>query len=89
MPRLDVDGLSATDAAAPSSLSAASGRLDDAVADHIVAASGGNPLALVELPKALTEEQLRGAAPLPDPMPIGAQLSTVFTARVRALSAAA
>ncbi len=30
--------------------------LDDAVADDIVTASGGNPLALVELPKALTED---------------------------------
>ena len=88
LPRLDVDGLSATDARALVA-SAAGGRLDDAVADHIVAASGGNPLALVELPKALTEEQLRGAVPLPDPLPIGAQLSSVFTARVRALSAAA
>ena len=63
--------------------------LDDAVADHIVAASAGNPLALVELPKALTEEQLRGAAPLPDPLPIGPYLSNVFTARLRALSDAA
>ena len=40
----------------------------------IVAATGGNPLALVELPAALTVEQLRGAAPLPDPLPIGERL---------------
>ena len=88
LPRLHVDGLSATDARALVA-SAAGGVLDDAVADHIVAASDGNPLALVELPKALSEEQLRGAAPLPDPLPIGPHLSTVFTARLCALSDAA
>ncbi|MGE0510207.1 MAG: AAA family ATPase [Acidimicrobiia bacterium] len=88
LPRLHVDGLSAADARALVA-SAAGGVLADAVADHIVAASGGNPLALVELPKALTEEQLRGAVPLPDPLPIGPHLSTVFTPRLSALTAPA
>ena len=88
LPRLNVDGVSATDARALVT-SAAGGVLDDAVADHIVAASAGNPLALLELPKALTAEQLRGAVPLPDPLPIGPHLSNVFTARLRALSGAA
>ncbi len=85
LPRLHVDGLSASDARALVA-SVAGGVLDDVVADHIVAASGGNPLALVELPKALSEEQLRGTAPLPDPLPIGPHLSSVFTARLGALS---
>jgi DNA-binding CsgD family transcriptional regulator len=88
LPRLHVDGLSAPEARVVVA-SAAGGVLGDAVADHIVAASGGNPLALVELPKALTAEQLQGAVPLPDPLPIGPHLSTVFTARLRALSAPA
>lgn len=88
LPRLHVDGLSAPDARALVAAAAGSG-LDDAVADHIVAASGGNPLALVELPKALAEQQLRGTVPLPDPLPIGPHLSTVFTPRLRALSAPA
>ena len=35
----------------------------------------------------LTVEQLRGAAPLPDPLPIGERLSGLFAARVRALDA--
>ena len=35
----------------------------------------------------LTVEQLRGAAPLPDPLPIGERLSALFAARVRALDA--
>ena len=57
--------------------------LTTTVASRIVAATGGNPLALVELPAALTVEQLRGAAPLPDPLPIGERLSALFAARVR------
>ena len=40
---------------------------------------GATP-ALVELPAALTVEQLRGAAPLPDPLPIGDRLSGLFAA---------
>ena len=35
----------------------------------------------------LTVEQLRGTAPLPDPLPIGERLSGLFAARVRALDA--
>ena len=57
--------------------------VDPTVARRIVAATQGNPLALVELPAALTVEQLRGAAPLPDPLPIGERLSALFAGRVR------
>ena len=66
---------------------AAAGPVDESVAGRIVAATQGNPLALVELPAALTVEQLRGTAPLPDPLPIGERLSGLFAARVRALDA--
>ena len=59
----------------------AGGRVDELVADHIVAVTGGNPLALVELPAVLTAEQLRGTAPLPDPLPIGERLSGLFAVR--------
>jgi DNA-binding CsgD family transcriptional regulator len=57
------------------------------VALRLVEATQGNPLALVELPAALTAEQLSGAAPLPDPLPIGERLSSVFTARLQAVDA--
>src|SRR4030095_2287919 len=60
---------------------------DGGVASRIVAASGGHPLALVELPGALTPAQLRGAEPLPDPLPIGERISDLFAARARALDA--
>ncbi len=48
--------------------------VEGSVASRIVAATEGNPLALVELPAALTAEQLRGAEPLPDPLPIGERI---------------
>ena len=67
----------------------AAGPVDEVVAGRLVAATDGNPLALVELPVVLTPEQLRGASPLPDPLPIGERLAGVFAARVRALDPAA
>ena len=63
--------------------------VDEAVARRLVAATDGNPLALVELPAVLSPEQLRGVTPLPDPLPIDERLAGVFAARVRALDPAA
>ena len=84
--RLDLVGLGDSEAL---ELLAGSARapVDPTVAARIVAAIQGNPLALVELPAALTVEQLRGAAPLPDPLPIGDRLSGLFASRVRVLDA--
>jgi DNA-binding CsgD family transcriptional regulator len=50
---------------------------DDAaphVREAIVALAAGNPLALVELPAALTDAQRTGREPLPDPLPTGPRL---------------
>lgn len=82
--RLDLVGLAPADALELLS-SAARTPIDADVAERIVAATEGNPLALVELPSALTADQLRGAAPLPDPVPIGDRLSSVFEPRLGAL----
>jgi predicted ATPase len=46
------------------------------VATAIWRASGGNPLALTEIPRLLSERQLRGHDPLPDPLPVGTRLVT-------------
>jgi hypothetical protein len=86
--RIELGGLSTPDAHELLA-AAAVGPIDEIVANHIVAATHGNPLALVELPTVLTVEQLRGTAPLPDPLPIGERLSGLFAARVRALDAGA
>src|SRR5205823_9277290 len=42
--------------------------------DAVLAATGGNPLALVEVARQLSAEQRRGAASLPDPLPVGDHL---------------
>jgi DNA-binding SARP family transcriptional activator len=51
----------------------------------VVEAAGGNPLALTEAPRALTDEQLRGVRPLPDPLPVGSAITSGFAARVTRL----
>ena len=53
------------------------------VRDALVRAAGGNPLALVELPRTLTADQLAGRRPLPDPLLVGEGLERVFLERVR------
>ncbi|MFI6735133.1 ATP-binding protein [Nonomuraea sp. NPDC050451] len=45
-----------------------------AVKRELVAATGGNPLALREIVRRLSSGQLAGREPLPDPLPGGAQL---------------
>ncbi|MGZ8650211.1 MAG: LuxR C-terminal-related transcriptional regulator [Solirubrobacteraceae bacterium] len=67
--------------------SAAARPIDASVAERIIAATNGNPLALLELPTSLTEAELRGAAPLRDPLPIDAHVANVFAARTQALDA--
>jgi DNA-binding CsgD family transcriptional regulator len=77
--------------------SGASARLLDArfsaiapsVRDAIVVAAGGNPLALNEIAKALTAEQLTGHAALPNPLPLGRDLQRLLADQVRRLSPAA
>jgi DNA-binding CsgD family transcriptional regulator len=46
----------------------------------------GNPLALIELPRVLSVEQLAGREPLPEPLPIGADLERSFLERVALLA---
>ena len=84
--RLDLVGLTAPEALELLTAAAAA-PVEGTVASRIVAATEGNPLALVELPAALTAEQLRGAEPLPDPLPVGERISGLFAARARALDA--
>jgi len=59
LPELLVGGLHAGDAR-ELLCSVAQGRLDERVQDRILAETGGNPLALLELPRALTFTELAG-----------------------------
>src|SRR5918995_4247428 len=53
-------------------------------AESLSAATGGNPLALTELARLLTEAQLAGREPLPQPLP-ALDVEAVFLARIAAL----
>src|SRR5271165_1000825 len=59
-------------------------RLSTAVGARIVAGTGGNPLALVEVARELSSAQLAGAEALPEPLHIGS-LEEVFSRRVSLL----
>lgn len=59
------------------------------VGAQLLASTGGNPLALVELPEVLSPEQLRGEAPLPQRLPVTGGVERVFLDRARRLTPAA
>jgi DNA-binding CsgD family transcriptional regulator/tetratricopeptide (TPR) repeat protein len=61
------------------------GGLSDPVAEALVAAVGGNALALVEAPAELSIAQRLGRAVLPDPLPAGERLQRAFAGRVAEL----
>ena len=82
LPDMRLEGL-APDAAAELLGSA----LSPDVRDHLVRATGGNPLALLELPRLLSEDQLAGREVLRDPVPIGQTVEAAFLERARTLSA--
>jgi GMP synthase-like glutamine amidotransferase/DNA-binding CsgD family transcriptional regulator len=63
------------------------GALTPVVAEQVVAAAHGNPLALLEIPVDLTSEQRAGTAPVEDSLPSSAEWS--FLRRVSALPAPA
>ena len=60
-------------------------RLPAGTAEALVSATAGNPLALLELPEALTPAQLSGEAPLADPLPASATIERAYARQVAAL----
>src|SRR5579864_5251059 len=84
LPGLTVTGLGDADARALL-VSAAGGRLDAQVRDRIVAETGGNPLALLQLPRGLGPAELAGGFWLPDPRPLPSRIETSFLRQFRAL----
>jgi DNA-binding CsgD family transcriptional regulator/tetratricopeptide (TPR) repeat protein len=55
------------------------------ILERIVAETGGNPLALLELPAELTPDQLSGAAPLPAQLHLTSRVEHLFLDRSRRL----
>ena len=56
------------------------------VRDVLATASGGNPLALNELPRSLTPRQRLGTAPLPEPLPLAGHLEDIFVGAMERLT---
>jgi len=81
---LTVAGLPDADARALLS-SALAGPLDTQVRDLIVSETGGNPLALLELPRGLTPVQLAGGFGLPIAAPLPSRIEDSFRRQLDAL----
>ena len=84
LPELVMPGLDA-DAASALLAEHTAVAMTDAVRDELQLRTGGNPLALVELPGVLTEEQLTGRLPLPARLPLTQGVERAFLDRCRRL----
>jgi DNA-binding CsgD family transcriptional regulator len=85
LPELLLEGLSNADAR-ELLVSATPGRLDDRVAERIVAETHGNPLALLELPRTSTPAELAGGFGLPATLPLPGRIEESFRQRIEQLS---
>lgn len=84
--RLELGRLDAS-AAKALLLRAAPAPLAAATLGELAVAAAGNPLALTELPRALSPEQLAGAAALPQPLRPGGAVEAVFRDQLAAVAA--
>lgn len=74
-----------TDADARALVEAHHPRLHSSVRRRIIDDAGGNPLALIELPRGLTSAQESAVDLLPTTLPLGIRLNRLFSDRVAAL----
>src|SRR5215207_3513505 len=84
LPELLIEGLDDADAKKLLA-SVIPGRLDDRVADQLVAEARGNPLALLELPHGLSPAQLAGGFGLPGALSLAGRIEQSFLERLEAL----
>jgi DNA-binding CsgD family transcriptional regulator/tetratricopeptide (TPR) repeat protein len=84
LPELIVGGLGNGDARALLA-SVIPGRLDERVADQVVAETRGNPLALLELPHGLSVAQLAGGFGLPGAVSLEGRIEQSFQRRLQTL----
>jgi len=84
LPALAVEGLPDADARALLA-SVLPGRLDERVRDRIIAESGGNPLALLELPRGVSAAELAGGFGVIGPQPLAGRIEDSFVRRIAPL----
>jgi predicted ATPase len=84
LPDLLVEGLRGADARSLLG-SVIPGRLDEGVADELLAETRGNPLALLELPRELTAAQLAGGFAVPGALSLSGKIEASFLNRLEAL----
>src|SRR4051812_48358686 len=84
LPELVVEGLRDADARAILG-SVIPGRLDERVMDQLVAEAGGNPLALLELPRELSAARLAGGFGLPGAVSLSGRIEESFLQRLEVL----
>ena len=84
LPELEVPGLREGDARVLLE-SVLAGPLDVRVRDLIVAETEGNPLALLELPRGLTQAELAGGFGLPGAVPLAGRIEDSFGRQLAAL----
>ncbi len=84
LPELTVSRLGERDARALLA-SAVGGRLDPQVRDRIVAEAGGNPLALLQLPRGLGPAELAGGFWLPGTRPLASRIEHSFHQQFQSL----
>jgi DNA-binding NarL/FixJ family response regulator len=82
IPVLRLDDL---DRRAAVELLARMGPIDPTVVNEIIAAAGGNPLALIEATRTLSDDQRAGRAALPQRLPVGKRMVDATLDRVAAL----
>jgi DNA-binding CsgD family transcriptional regulator len=86
LPELVVEGLRDADARQLLT-SVVPGRLDERVADQLVAEARGNPLALLEFSRGLAPADLAGGFGLPEALPLEGRIEDRFVQRLEALPA--
>ena len=85
LPEIVIEGVGAAGAA--KLLATSAPQAPDSVRDWLLAEGAGNPLALLELPGALSGAQLEGRAALPETAPLTSRLRSAFLQRVQRLPA--
>ncbi|WP_250038351.1 helix-turn-helix transcriptional regulator [Paractinoplanes maris] len=84
LPMLEVSGLGDADAQ-ELLVTAVPGRIDQRVRDRIVAESRGNPLALLELPRGLSQVELAGGYRTPSSGPLVGSIESSYLRRLEQL----